>query len=199
MINNKISDYVNRAQLAINDWQCSGEIYYLEQAKAELAEAVLLADELAKKKPTFLQYSAETQGRFAVSFLHDTPEEALEDIRPNLNVGDLVIVYQQEESQWQPYIDMDDLIELFISQADDQAGEASEAWCDFISSNALAQARKELDEQLNDVLEAWLRKHKIDAGWYDRAGVEGTYRFCGDKFIRVGKAGDDAALVSKVP
>lgn len=192
MINNKIYNYVNRAQLAINDWQCSGEIYYLEQAKAELAEAVLLADELAKGKPVFLQYSAEVQGRFGVSFVYDTPEEALENIRPDLNVGDLVIVYQQEDSQWHPYIDMDDLIEQFISQADDAAGEAAEAWCDFISGNALAQARKELDEQLNDVLEAWLRKHKIDAGWYDRAGVEGTYRFCGDKFIRVSKAGDDA-------
>lgn len=56
----------------------------------------------------------------------------------------------------------------------------------------LAQARKELDEQLNDVLEAWLKKHKVDAGWYDRAGIEGTYRFCGDKFIRVSKAGDEA-------
>lgn len=61
-----------------------------------------------------------------------------------------------------------------------------------ISGNALAQARKELDEQLNAVLEAWLKKHKVDAGWYDRAGIEGTYRFCGDKFIRVSKAGDDA-------
>ena len=39
MINNKIYNYVNRAQLAINDWQCSGEIYYLEQAKAELYSA----------------------------------------------------------------------------------------------------------------------------------------------------------------
>ena len=187
-----IMDYVNRAQLAINDWQCSGEIYYLEQAKAELAKAVLLADELAKEKPASLQYSAEVQGRFVSSFLCDTPEEALEDIHPYLVVGDLVIVYQQKESQWQPYIDMDDLIEEFISQADDAAGEAAEAWCDFISGNALAQARKELDEQLNDVLEAWLKKHKVDAGWYDRAGVEGTYRFCGDKFIRVNKAGDDA-------
>ena len=187
-----IMDYVNRAQLAINDWQCSGEIYYLEQAKAELAKAVLLADELAKEKPASLQYSAEVQGRFVSSFLCDTPEEALEDIHPYLVVGDLVIVYQQKESQWQPYIDMDDLIEEFISQADDAAGEAAEAWCDFISGNALAQARKELDEQLNDVLEAWLKKHKVDAGWYDRAGVEGTYRFCGDKFIRVNKDGDDA-------
>lgn len=187
-----IMDYVNRAQLAINDWQCSGEIYYLEQAKAELAEAVLLADELAKEKTASLQYSAEVQGRVVSSFVCDTPEDALEDIRPDLVAGDLVIVYQQEESQWQPYIDMDDLIEEFISQADDAAGEAAEAWCDFISGNALAQARKELDEQLNDVLEAWLKKHKVDAGWYDRAGIEGTYRFCGDKFIRVSKAGDEA-------
>lgn len=184
-----IMDYVNRAQLAINDWQCSGEIYYLEQAKAEIAEAVLLADELAKEEPVFLQYSAEVQGCVVSS---DTPEEALEDIRPDLVVGDLVIVYKQKESQWQPYIDMDDLIENFISQADDEAGEGAEAWCDFISGNALAQARKELDEQLNDVLEAWLKKHKVDAGWYDRAGIEGTYRFCGDKFIRVSKAGDEA-------
>lgn len=187
-----IMGYVNRAQLAINDWQCSGEIYYLEQAKAELAEAVFLADELAKEKPVFLQYSAEVQGRVGSSYLCDTPEEALEDIRTDLIVGDLVIVYKQKESQWQPYIDMDDLIEGFISQADDEAGEGAEAWCDFISGNALAQARKELDEQLNDVLEAWLRKHKVEAGWYDRAGIEGTYRFCGDKFIRVSKAGDDA-------
>ena len=122
MINNKIYNYVNRAQLAINDWQCSGEIYYLEQAKAELAEAVLLADELAKEKPVFLQYSAEVQGRVVSSYLCDTPEEALEDIRPDLAVGDLVIVLKQEESQWHPYIDMDDLIEEFISQADDEAG-----------------------------------------------------------------------------
>lgn len=187
-----IMGYVNRAQLAINDWQCSGEIYYLEQAKAELAEAVFLADELAKEKPDSLQYSAEVQGRSVFSDLCDTPEEALEDIRPDLIVGELVIVYKQKESQWQPYIDMDDLIEEFMSQADDRAGEAAEAWCDFISGNALAQARKELDEQLNDVLEAWLKKHKVDVGWYDRAGIEGTYRFCGDKFIRVSKAGDDA-------
>ena len=151
-----------------------------------------MADELAKKKPVFLQYSAEVQGCVVSSDLCDTPEEALEDIRPDLIVGELVIVYKQKESQWQPYIDMDDLIEGFISQADDEAGEVAEAWCDFISGNALAQARKELDEQLNDVLEAWLKKHKVDAGWYDRAGVEGTYRFCGDKFIRVSKAGDDA-------
>lgn len=89
-----IMDCVNRAQLAVNDWQCSGEIYYLEQARAELAKAVLLADELAKEKPASLQYSAEVQGRVGSSYLCDTPEEALEDIRTDLIVGDLVIVYK---------------------------------------------------------------------------------------------------------
>lgn len=39
-----IMDCVNRAQLAINDWQCSGEIYYLEQARAELNKAIDTAD-----------------------------------------------------------------------------------------------------------------------------------------------------------
>ena len=48
MINNKISDYVNRAQLAINDWQCSGEIYYLAQAKAELADEELAQLDLTR-------------------------------------------------------------------------------------------------------------------------------------------------------
>lgn len=41
----KINDYVNRAQLAINDWQCSGEKYYLLQAVTLLNNAVRLAAE----------------------------------------------------------------------------------------------------------------------------------------------------------
>lgn len=41
----KIEDYVNRAQLAINDWQCSGEKYYLLQAVTLLNKAVRLAAE----------------------------------------------------------------------------------------------------------------------------------------------------------
>lgn len=41
----KINDYVNRAQLAINDWQCSGEKYYLLQAVTLLNKAVRLAAE----------------------------------------------------------------------------------------------------------------------------------------------------------
>lgn len=41
----KIDDYVNRAQLVINDWQCSGEKYYLLQAVTLLNKAVRLAAE----------------------------------------------------------------------------------------------------------------------------------------------------------
>ena len=41
----RIEDYVNRAQLAINDWQCSGEKYYLLQATTLLDKAVRLAAE----------------------------------------------------------------------------------------------------------------------------------------------------------
>lgn len=41
----KIEDYVNRAQLAINDWQCSGDKYYLLQAETLLGKAVRLAAE----------------------------------------------------------------------------------------------------------------------------------------------------------
>lgn len=41
----KIEDYVNRAQLSINDWQCSGDKYYLLQAETLLGKAVRLAAE----------------------------------------------------------------------------------------------------------------------------------------------------------
>lgn len=41
----KLEDYVNRAQLAINDWQCSGDKYYLLQAETLLGKAVHLAAE----------------------------------------------------------------------------------------------------------------------------------------------------------
>lgn len=36
-----IMDYVNRAQLAINDWQCSGDVDCLEKAAAYLRAALL--------------------------------------------------------------------------------------------------------------------------------------------------------------
>lgn len=38
---NKVDELVNRAQLAINDWQCSGDVDYLEKAAAYLREALL--------------------------------------------------------------------------------------------------------------------------------------------------------------
>lgn len=41
----KLEDYVNRAQLDINDWQCSGDKYYLLQAETLLGKAVRLAAE----------------------------------------------------------------------------------------------------------------------------------------------------------
>jgi hypothetical protein len=41
----KIEDYVNRAQLVINDWQCSGDKYYLLQAETPLGKAVRLTAE----------------------------------------------------------------------------------------------------------------------------------------------------------
>ncbi len=44
-VEGRIEDYVNRAQLAINDWQCSGDKYYLLQAETLLGKAVRLAAE----------------------------------------------------------------------------------------------------------------------------------------------------------
>ena len=39
-IKRNIENSVNKAQLAINDWQCSGEDDYLKQAAANLRDAV---------------------------------------------------------------------------------------------------------------------------------------------------------------
>ncbi len=36
----KTDELVNRAQLAINDWQCSGDMDYLEKAVAYLCAAL---------------------------------------------------------------------------------------------------------------------------------------------------------------
>lgn len=38
---NKVDELVNRAQLAINDWQCSGDVDCLEKAAAYLRAALL--------------------------------------------------------------------------------------------------------------------------------------------------------------
>ena len=40
----KINSYVNRAQLAINDWQCSGDVDCLEKAAAYLRAALMLKE-----------------------------------------------------------------------------------------------------------------------------------------------------------
>ena len=41
---NKVDELVNRAQLAINDWQCSGDLDCLEKAAAYLREALMLKE-----------------------------------------------------------------------------------------------------------------------------------------------------------
>ena len=38
---NKVDELVNHAQLAINDWQCSGDVDCLEKAAAYLRAALL--------------------------------------------------------------------------------------------------------------------------------------------------------------
>ncbi|WP_303712655.1 hypothetical protein [Phascolarctobacterium succinatutens] len=41
---NKVDELVNRAQLAINDWQCSGDVDCLEKAAAYLRAAMMEAE-----------------------------------------------------------------------------------------------------------------------------------------------------------
>lgn len=41
---NKVDELVNRAQLAINDWQCSGDGDCLEKATAYLRAALIEAE-----------------------------------------------------------------------------------------------------------------------------------------------------------
>lgn len=41
---NKVDELVNRAQLAINDWQCSGDGDCLEKAVAYLRAALMLKE-----------------------------------------------------------------------------------------------------------------------------------------------------------
>lgn len=41
---NKVDELVNRAQLAINDWQCNGDMDCLEKAAAYLRAALMEAD-----------------------------------------------------------------------------------------------------------------------------------------------------------
>lgn len=50
---NKVDELVNRAQLAINDWQCSGDVDYVHKAYANLQQAAIrltLSRQAAKPK-----------------------------------------------------------------------------------------------------------------------------------------------------
>lgn len=81
---------VNRAQLAINDWQCSGEIYYLEQARTELNKAIDTADFL--NMPAY--YIADVLWDSDNGCMCDTPKEALDEALEycDLSTGDTVDV-----------------------------------------------------------------------------------------------------------
>lgn len=96
---NKVDELVNRAQLAINDWQCSGETYYLRQAQANLGSALELAR--AARVAVLAAEKAEVYsvGDDDMTFtLHDTPAEALKSARDNLTAGEIVAVIQWRES-----------------------------------------------------------------------------------------------------
>lgn len=41
---NKVAELVNRTQLAINDWECSGDVDCLEKAAAYLRAALMEAE-----------------------------------------------------------------------------------------------------------------------------------------------------------
>lgn len=180
----RIKDRVNRAQLAINDWQCSGEEYYLEQATAELecAKAIITAGKGVTETESAVAYGVPEYN----ADLHDTPEEALEEIKCLFEPGEKIELGRYVLSTWRPYIDVNDIIENFVEQADDEAGESAESYCEYLESDVLKNARIDLEAELNNALDRWLDKNDIEAGWYDRKGSEGEYEFDGEKFVRVG-------------
>ena len=82
---NKVDELVNRAQLAINDWQCSGDVDYVHKAYANLQQAAIrltLSRQAAKPKKSELMYSV-IGDTLAADYenldLYDTPEEAMKD------------------------------------------------------------------------------------------------------------------------
>lgn len=180
----RIKDRVNRAQLGINDWQCSGEEYYLEQAMAELecAKAIITAGKGITETKSIVAYGVPEYN----ADLHDTPEEALEEIKCLFKRGERIELSKYVLSTWRPGIDVADLIEGFVAQADDEAGECTESYCDYLESDALKNAKLDLEAELNNVLNRWLDKNDIEAGWYDCKGTEGEYEFDGEKFVRIG-------------
>ena len=188
---NEVDELVNRAQLAINDWQCSGDGDYVHKAYANLQQAAIrltLSRQAAKSKKSELQYSV-IGDTLAADYenldLYDTPEEALNEVKDFLKAGDIVTVLEMAESDWQPYIDTDRLLETFQDQAYDEGGEGSEPWNDFITSEAMTAAVDELDNALNTVLKRWLDKYQAEAGWYQETGKKCCYGFDGTDFIRL--------------
>lgn len=140
---NKVDELVNRAQLAINDWQCSGDVDYVHKAYANLQQAAIrltLSRQAAKPKKSELMYSV-IGDTLAADYenldLYDTPEEALKEAKDFLQAGDIVTI------------------------AD------------------------ELEDELNNVLERWLEKYQVEAGWYKETGKEYRYSFDGIDFIRL--------------
>lgn len=117
--------------------------------------------------------------------LYDTPEEALQEVEDFLKAGDIVTVLEMAESDWQPYIDIDGLIENFQDQAVAEGGDASEPWNDFIASEGMTAGIDELDKALNTVLKRWLDKYRVTAGWYQETGKKCRYSYDGIGFIRL--------------
>lgn len=186
---NEVDELVNRAQLAINDWQCSGDGDYVHKAYANLQQASIrltCSYQAARSKKSELQYSV-IGDMLAADYenldLYDTPEEALNEVKDFLKAGDIVTVLEMAESGWQPYIDTDSLLETFQDQAYDEGGEASEPWNDFITSEAMTAAVDELDNALNTVLKRWLDIYQVEAGWYQETGKKCCYGFDGTDFI----------------
>ena len=181
-----IMDYVNRAQLAINDWQCSNETYYLRQAQANLGSALEL-----ERAARVAALAAEKEEAYSVddndmtSTLYETPKEALEEARSDLTAGEIVTVIQWEKSSWRPEINVEMLLEGFEEDACEDGGSASEYWSERIENKRMAGAHAELEQRLNAILQDWIDEHKLDADWYKPTGVELSYKFDGEDFKRI--------------
>lgn len=182
----KINNYVNRAQLSINDWQCSNETYYLRQAQANLGSALEL-----ERAARVAALAAEKEEVYSVGdddealTPYDTPNEALESVRGDLTADEIVTVIQWRESSWRPEIDAEKLLEDFEEDACEDGGYASEYWSERIESESMAAARAELEQRLNAVLQDWIDEHKLDADWYKPTGVKLSYKFDGEDFKRI--------------
>ena len=178
-----IMDYVNRAQLAINDWQCSNETYYLGQAQANLGSALEL-----ERAARVAALTAEKEKAYSVDsddIMYALHEEALEEARSDLTAGEIATVIQLRKSSWRPEIDVDALLEWFEEDACEDGGDASEYWSERIESKRMAAARAELEQRLNAVLQDWVDEHELDADWYEPTGVELSYKFDGEDFKRI--------------